>query len=51
MDYGEQSKKLRKLIKDIRGMKKEIITFIETRGAVTGSYFNKKKLDKLKKND
>ena len=49
MDYAESSKKLKKALKDIKWMKKEIRTFIETRGAVTGSYFNKKKEDKLKK--
>ena len=43
MDYAESSKKLKKALKDIKGMKKEIRTFIETRGAVTSvSYFNKK---------
>tara|TARA_B100000902_G_scaffold321902_1_gene315001 strand:+ start:669 stop:824 length:156 start_codon:yes stop_codon:yes gene_type:complete len=51
MDYKEQSEKIRKTLNDIKGMKEEIRTYIKTRGAVTGSYFNKKKLDKLKKND
>ena len=45
MDYAEQSKKLEKALKDIKGMKEEIRTYIKTRGAVTGSYFNKKKKD------
>ena len=49
MDYSDSSKKLKKALKDIKGMQKEIRTFIETRGMVTGSYFNKKKKDKLKK--
>ena len=39
MDYVESSKKLKKALKDIKGMKEEIRTFIETRGAVTGSLF------------
>ncbi len=46
MDYSDSSKKLKKALKDIKGLQKEIRTFLETRGMVTGSYFNKEKKDK-----